>query len=241
VQQMSEHLTKEAAVHNEAEKSLRLMKFAVDHASDSLFWIRPDAAFAYVNDSTCRRLGYTRDELLTMTVFDVDPAFPREAWAAHWREIKERKSFTIETTHKTKTGEAFPVEVSVNYVEYEGAEYNFAFARDISERKKAEDALRKAKEELEKKVIERTAELHKANEDLLVELEERKRTEDLIEKERKRMDVILSALNTGLSLINPDMTIAWVNQKIREMFPGREPVGQICHLFYESRPTICDG
>jgi hypothetical protein len=36
------------------------------------------------------------------------------------------------------------------------------------------------------------------------------------------------------------MTIAWVNQKIREMFPGREPVGQVCHVFYESRATVCD-
>ena len=69
----------------------------------------------------------------------------------------------------------------------------------------------------------------------------RKRAEETLEKERKRMEVILSALNTGLSLINPDMTIAWVNQKIREMFPGREPVGQVCHVFYESRATICDG
>jgi len=156
---MSEQRVKETEDRKAAEQSLRLMKFAVDHASDSLFWIRPDAGFAYVNDSTCSRLGYTRDELLAMTVFDVDPAFPREAWAVHWQEIKERKSFTIETTHRTKTGEVFPVEVSVNYVEYEGAEYNFAFARDMSERTKAEDALRKANEQLEITVASRTTEL----------------------------------------------------------------------------------
>jgi PAS domain-containing protein len=76
---------------------------------------------------------------------------------------------------------------------------------------------------------------------MFTDITERKRAEETLENERKRMDVILSALNTGLSLINPDMTIAWVNQKIREMFPGREPLGQICHLFYESRATICDG
>jgi PAS domain S-box-containing protein len=70
---------------------------------------------------------------------------------------------------------------------------------------------------------------------------ERELAEETLEKERKRMEVILSALDTGLSLINPDMTIAWTNQKVREMFPGREPVGQVCHVFYESRATICDG
>ncbi len=70
---------------------------------------------------------------------------------------------------------------------------------------------------------------------------ERKLAEEALEKERKRMEVILSALDTGLSLINPDMTIAWVNPKTREMFPGREPVGQVCHVFYESRATVCEG
>ncbi len=76
---------------------------------------------------------------------------------------------------------------------------------------------------------------------LVRDITERKRAEETLEKERKRMEVILSALNTGLSLINPDMTIAWVNQKIREMFPVGEPVGQVCHAFYESRETICEG
>ena len=76
---------------------------------------------------------------------------------------------------------------------------------------------------------------------LVRDITERKRAEETLEKERKRMEVILSALNTGLSLINPDMTIDWVNQKIREMFPVGEPVGQVCHAFYESRETICEG
>ena len=67
-----------------------------------------------------------------------------------------------------------------------------------------------------------------------------KRTKEKLEQENKRMEVILSALDTGLSLINPDMTIAWVNQKVRDMFPGSEPVGQLCHVFYESRETICE-
>lgn len=113
--------------------------------------------------------------------------------------------------------------------------------RDVTELRRVEEALRKANEELESAVAARTSELEATLEHLRIELEERKRAEDALEKERKRMDVILSALNTGLSLINPDMTIAWVNQKIREMFPGREPVGQVCHVFYEARATICDG
>jgi PAS domain S-box-containing protein len=75
----------------------------------------------------------------------------------------------------------------------------------------------------------------------LVDITERKQADETLETERKRMEIILSSLNTGLSLINPNMTIAWVNKKTRDMFPVGEPVGEVCHVFYESRETICEG
>jgi PAS domain-containing protein len=77
-----------------------------------------------------------------MSVHDIDPDFPVEAWPAHWSEVKERGAFTIESHHRAKNGRVFPVEVSVNYLAFEGNEYNCAFAKDISERKQAENALR---------------------------------------------------------------------------------------------------
>lgn len=58
--------------------------------------------------------------------------------------------------------------------------------------------------------------------------------------ERERLDRILSSLDTGLSLINRDLTIAWVNDKTRAMFPGTEPEGSVCHLFFEGREAPCD-
>ena len=218
---MNEQLQKKIAVSEEPESSLRLMKFAVDHASDCLFWIRPDAHFSYVNDSTCRRLGYNREELLGITVFDVDPAFPREAWDAHWREIRERKSFTIETKHRTKTGETFPVEVSVNYVEYEGVEYNFAFARDISERKRAEEILRQSNEVLEETVKERTSDLKSANTHLEAELAERRRLEETLEEYRK----IVESSNDMMAIIDRDYRYLLANEAfLRYRNTGREQV-----------------
>ena len=68
----------------------------------------------------------------------------------------------------------------------------------------------------------------------------RKQMEAAILEERERLGNILAALETGLSLINPDMSIAWVNQKTHALFPGAEPVGQICHRFYEDRETPCE-
>ncbi len=73
-----------------------------------------------------------------MTVHDIDPDFSKEAWPDHWRDIKERGSFSLETNHRTKNGMVFPVEVTVNYLKYGEKEYNCAFVRDITERKLAE-------------------------------------------------------------------------------------------------------
>ncbi len=54
-----------------------------------------------------------------------------------------------------------------------------------------------------------------------------KQADQEVEDERKRMEIILSALNTGLALINLDMTIAWVNDMLRRILPWDEPVGKI--------------
>jgi diguanylate cyclase (GGDEF)-like protein/PAS domain S-box-containing protein len=89
-------------------------------------------------------LGYSHQELLQMSVFDVDPCFPRHVWAAHWAELKIKRSNKLETIHKTKDGRLFPVEVVANYFEYANVGYNLAIARDISERKRIEEALQQA-------------------------------------------------------------------------------------------------
>jgi PAS domain S-box-containing protein len=61
-----------------------------------------------------------------------------------------------------------------------------------------------------------------------------------IRKERDQFRVILSAQKTGLALINQDLTIAWANEETRRLFPGREPVGVVCHVFYEGLDHACE-
>lgn len=126
----------------ERTKMLRLTQFSVEHSGEAVFMIEPAGSLFYINEAACRSLGYTHDELLTKKITDIDPDFTPERWPDHWREIRERGSFTIETRHRTKSGRIFPVEVTVNHVVFEGNEYNCAFIRDISDRKKAETDLR---------------------------------------------------------------------------------------------------
>lgn len=75
---------------------------------------------------------------------------------------------------------------------------------------------------------------------LLNRVRELEKKERAHRKEKERLERLLSSLDTGLSLINADKTVAWINRKIRTMFPDREPIGKICHRFYESSEVPCD-
>jgi PAS domain S-box-containing protein len=128
----------------QAETLLHLTQFSIDHTMDAVFWLGSDGRFLYVNEAACTSLGYHRDELLQMTVFDVDPDFSKELWEEHWEELKRRKGFMLESRHRAKDGRVYPVELSVNYIVFGGREYNCAFAREITERKQAELELRRS-------------------------------------------------------------------------------------------------
>jgi len=116
-------------------RRMQLMEFSVDQMTDSALWIAKDARIIFANDATCRNLGYTHDELVKMTAFDIDPNLKPESWPRNWERLRERKTLTFETAHRRKDGRMMPVEVSANLVQVHEQEYNCAFVRDITERK----------------------------------------------------------------------------------------------------------
>jgi PAS domain S-box-containing protein len=126
------------------KEALQLTQFAIDRSSDASFWMGSDARFIYVNDAACRALGYSREELLSLTLPDIDLGIPREVWLEHWSDLKRQGSFMMESNHRTRDGQIFPVETVVNYVKFGDREYNCAFVRDITERNKMQDELLRA-------------------------------------------------------------------------------------------------
>jgi len=119
-------------------ESLLRTQFAMDRAPDSILWVDDEGRIIYANDAACASMGYTREELLTMTAFDIDPDFPLEKWEEHKEEVQRRGSMTFESRHRTKDGRLFPVEVSTNHFKFDERYLACAFDRDITERKRAE-------------------------------------------------------------------------------------------------------
>ena len=129
-----------------AQTEFRLTEFSFEHASEGMFWMDSQGHIIRANEAACRSLGRSHEEILSLSIPDIDPLFPKQTWATFWEEIKRRGSLTFETEHQTKQGRIFPVEVTATYLRFDEKEYSFAFARDITERAQAEAWLRESEE-----------------------------------------------------------------------------------------------
>jgi len=120
------------------EHSLKLAQYSVDHAQDAIFRLNQNAQILYVNDAACHHLGYAKNELLNLSVLDIDPALSMEIWRKNWEGTANAGWRRFETFQKRKDGTLVPVEVVANYIKFDGEPIFTSFARDITERKAAE-------------------------------------------------------------------------------------------------------
>jgi PAS domain S-box-containing protein len=120
------------------EKLFKLTQFSIEQANIPLWWVKPNGQIFYINRAARQDLGFTEAEILHKYVWDFNPDIAPEAWPAHWQTLKQQGSFSFETRNINKQGEIYPVEVTVNYIELDGEEYNCAFVRNIRDRVAAE-------------------------------------------------------------------------------------------------------
>jgi PAS domain S-box-containing protein len=147
----------EITKRKQAEEALRAseerFRAFIDHATDAFFlndW--PDVHFVEVNRQACESLGHTRDELIGKTPFDIiDPTVTLTPLMLEQLRARVDAGETVafDLRHRRKDGSVFPVEVRIRSITMEGRSYGLALTRDMTERKKAEDALRESMEAAE--------------------------------------------------------------------------------------------
>ena len=125
----------------ESNKLLFFKRFSIHNANDSILWINSNACFIYVNDTACQKLGYTREELLTMQVSDIDPMFKQDNWNDYQEDWKNNGVTIFESKYKSKSGEIFQVEIKILSYLYEDEQVLCVIASDITHRKRSEHVL----------------------------------------------------------------------------------------------------
>ena len=121
------------------EESLNLFRSLMDRSPDAIEVVDPKTGrFLDVNDTACQKLGYSREEMLSLSIFDVITskygAFSMEENVA---EIRKNGFKIMEGGHRRKDGSTFPSEVNVQYIDLNQG-YLVAVVRDITDRKRAE-------------------------------------------------------------------------------------------------------
>jgi len=124
------------------ERALRLTQFSIDNAAHPVLWIKPDGYIVYANNDALKYLGYSKKEIKSLLIHDIDSGIPAAEWPARWQILKKEGFGNIETEYRTKDGKTFPVHVTSCHLEFEGEEYTFTCVHDISKRKELENKLK---------------------------------------------------------------------------------------------------
>ncbi len=129
----------------EREMLVKHFEYLTRYANDIILVADEAGRIVEANERALEAYGYTREELLRMSIFDFrDPAEDPAVFKEHIRRFREAGELRYETSDMRKDGTIIPVEVSARLVEVEGVKYIQGIMRDISERKRAEEALRKS-------------------------------------------------------------------------------------------------
>lgn len=167
-------ISRDISDRKRAEKSLRASearyRALIDHAIDGIFLHAPDGQVIDVNDSACKSLGYSREELVGQLPTFLDPVITQESLDATLAAMAAGEKLMFNTRHRRKDGSTFATEVRLRPFVVDGKSLTLAMVRDITDRLRAEESIRESEsrfrlliEGLDVGVI-----LHDANDQILL-------------------------------------------------------------------------
>ncbi|GBO56106.1 circadian input kinase A [Pseudanabaena sp. lw0831] len=148
-------------------KEFRRSEILFNTSVDGLFVLDLEGKIVEANQSFAKMLGYSLEEVMALSIYDIDARWTIEELHKGVQEFGQDKRVKFETFHRRKDGSLCTVEISASSVNWADEIVQFAICRDITARKQAELQLHHLNQSLESKVGERTAELQQTNEELI--------------------------------------------------------------------------
>ena len=141
-------ITERKRAEDELRASEERFRSFVDHATDGFFLFDEHQAILDVNRQACESLGYSREEMIGMHPRDFDAGLDEASIARIEERVTTGETVTFETLHRRKDGTVFPVEVRARQFQQRAHRFRLSLARDITERKRAEEVLRESESRL---------------------------------------------------------------------------------------------
>ncbi len=120
--------------------------FTINHLREAVFWVDQEGYIWQVNDGAVELSGYAKDELKGMHVFDLNQTVQRPNWESTWSRLKEKKKVIFDAKFKRRDGVVIDIEITQNFMVYDGREYTCSIVRDLQQRKLQEELLRTVSE-----------------------------------------------------------------------------------------------
>jgi len=122
------------------ENQLQLADLALNMITDAVYLFNEKSEIIYVNQAACDSLGYTKEEMIGKTPFDIDPVITINELKNIRKTIRLKKVIHFETKHKRHDGSVFDVEVTT--YPYNDGQYGLHIVKNITDRKKTEEKLK---------------------------------------------------------------------------------------------------
>jgi PAS domain S-box-containing protein len=203
------------------ERRLHLLSSAIEQSSEGMAVANPEGNLLFVNEAFAAMHGFSRDELLGRHLSVVHTPSQMPAVNAALRQIRETGDFSGEMWHARRDGSVFPSLMHNSLLRDEaGAPVGIlGTLRDISHRKRAEEELQKAHDELEHRVAERTAELAAANAALETEIADRRQAEESLVKSEIQFRKLFENLPDFVIVVARDASIQFANRATDRVTP----------------------
>ncbi len=145
---LAEDITERKRIEEALRESEERFRSLVEQAGDGFELLDTEGRYIDVNSSTCRQLGYAKEELLGRSIHDIDPLVSPEQYAERFQSLVGGSPVTFETVHRRKDGTMFPVEITTSVIQLGDSLSALTLVRDIAERKRTEEERKKLQEQL---------------------------------------------------------------------------------------------
>lgn len=215
-------------------KTLERKHLTIESISDAIIWISTDCRIIDANNAATNLLSYSREELLTLRIPDIIPAYKESQSSLFVTQIKMAGALTFESKIINKSREISPIEITANYVKFDHEEFICAIIRDITKRKKEEEEIIKAKELAE--------EANNAKSEFLANMSHEIRTplngvigfSDLIDKtelnetQQEYISVISQSALTLMNIINDILDFSKIEARKLDLSIEKVSLHEIC-------------